>query len=104
MVRVQSSPRDPESMLKAFGNVVMVALYRREYSGEAMSGVRLSSEVTSANNFPTSSLATTEEITDRHMGERMLLNSDRQIAGRGSAVIIQREILLNAFNRLYSPR
>lgn len=86
MVRVQSRPRDAESMLKAFGIVVMVALYRREYRGEAISGVRLSREVTSANNFPTSSFATTEEITDRHIGERILLNSDRTIAEKNTAV------------------
>lgn len=67
-------------MKKAFGNVVMVAAYSREYRGDAINGVRLSSEVISANSFPTSSFATTDEITERHMGERMLLNMDRTIA------------------------
>lgn len=62
--------------------MVIVALYRREYSGEAISGVKLSKEVTKAKSFPTSSFATTEAITDRHMGEPILLNNDRTIAAK----------------------
>lgn len=80
MINVQIRPSDADRMLKAFGSVVIVALYKRAYNGEASMGVKLSREVTSANNLPTSSLATTEAITDLDMGDFIHLNRDKTIA------------------------
>lgn len=85
IINVQKSPKDPDRILKAFGKVVIVALYRREYKGAATKGVRLSSDVISANSFPISSLATTEAITERVIGDPMLLKRDSTMAKYKSA-------------------
>lgn len=69
-------------MLKAFGNVIIVALYSLAYIGDAMIGVRLSRDVMRANSLPTSSFATIIEMEDRHIGDMILRNKDRATAER----------------------
>lgn len=80
--RVPKKKSPAERRLKAPGIVVIVALYKVEYKGEAISGVIPSRAVIKANSFPISSWAATEAIIERFIGEKTLLNSDKDVAGR----------------------